>query len=68
MEKKYVVVAYYDKKFGRPMFFQSRDKMGTTYISDITKAFRFRTRFMANREADRTVYGYVSDYNKFQGK
>ena len=52
MEKKYVVISYYDKKFdNRPMYFQSKDKMGTTYISDINKAYRFRTRFMADRIA-----------------
>lgn len=60
MEKKYVVIAYYDKKFdNRPMYFQSKDKMGTTYISDITKAFRFRIRFMANRVAKQTLLGRV---------
>ena len=60
MKKKYVVISYYDKKFdNRPMYFQSKDKMGTTYISDITKAFRFRTRFMANRVAEQTLFGRV---------
>lgn len=68
MEKRYVVIAYTDHRDGKPMYFQSRDKMGTTYISDITKAFRFRTRFMANREANKTRYGYVANYNEFQGK
>jgi hypothetical protein len=60
MEKKYVVISYYDKKFdNRPMYFQSKDKMGTTYISDIDKAFRFRTRFMANKVAEQTLFGRV---------
>ena len=60
MKKKYVVIAYYDKKFdNRPMYFQSKDKMGTTYISDITKAFKFRTRFMANKVAEQTLFGRV---------
>lgn len=59
MEKKYVVISYYDKKDNRPMYFQSMDKMGTTYISDITKAFRFRTRFMADRIAKQTTLGRV---------
>lgn len=60
MKKKYVVISYYDKKFdNRPMYFQSKDKMGTTYISDITKAFKFRTRFMANRIANQTLLGRV---------
>jgi hypothetical protein len=60
MKKKYIVISYYDKKYNnRPMYFQSKDKMGTTYISDITKAFRFRTRFMANRIANQTLLGRV---------
>ena len=59
MEKKYVVISYYDKKDGRPMYFQSKDKMGTTYISDIDKAYRFRTRFMADRIAEQTLLGRV---------
>lgn len=60
MEKKYVVISYYDKKFNnRPMYFQSKDKMGTTYISDINKAYRFRTRFMADRIASQTLLGRV---------
>jgi hypothetical protein len=60
MKKKYIVISYYDKKYNnRPMYFQSKDKMGTTYISDITKAFRFRTRFMANRIANQTLLGMV---------
>lgn len=60
MEKKYVVISYYDKKFNnRPMYFQSKDKMGTTYISDIDKAYRFRTRFMADRIANQTLLGRV---------
>jgi hypothetical protein len=60
MEKKYVVIAYYDKKFdNRPMYFQSKDKMGTTYISDINEAYRFRTRFMADRIAEQTLFGRV---------
>jgi hypothetical protein len=60
MEKKYVVISYYDKKFdNRPMYFQSKDKMGTTYISDINEAYRFRTRFMANKVAEQTVFGRV---------
>lgn len=60
MKKKYVVISYYDKKFdNRPMYFQSKDKMGTTYISDIEKAFRFRTRFMANKVAEQTLFGEV---------
>jgi hypothetical protein len=59
MEKKYVVISYYDKKFNRPMYFQSKDKMGTTYISDINKAYRFRTRFMADRIAEQTLLGRV---------
>lgn len=60
MKKKYIVISYYDKRFdNRPMYFQSKDKRGTTYISDITKAFRFRTRFMANRIANQTLLGRV---------
>lgn len=60
MKKKYVVISFYDKRFdNRPMYFQSKDKMGITYISDITKAFRFRTRFMANRVAKQTLFGKV---------
>lgn len=60
MEKKYVVISYYDKKFNnRPMYFQSKDKRGTTYISDIDKAYRFRTRFMADRIASQTLLGRV---------
>lgn len=60
MKKKYIVISFYDKKFdNRPMYFQSKDKRGTTYISDITKAFRFRTRFMANRIANQTRLGRV---------
>lgn len=60
MKKKYIVISFYDKKFdNRPMYFQSKDKRGTTYISDITKAFRFRTRFMANRVANQTLLGRV---------
>lgn len=60
MKKKYIVISYYDKKFdNRPMYFQSKDKRGTTYISDITKAFKFRTRFMANRIANQTLLGRV---------
>lgn len=60
MKKKYIVISFYDKKFdNRPMYFQSKDKRGTTYISDITKAFRFRTRFMANRIANQTLLGRV---------
>lgn len=60
MKKKYIVISYYDKKYNnRPMYFQSKDKRGTTCISDITKAFRFRTRFMANRIANQTLLGRV---------
>lgn len=60
MKKKYIVISFYDKKFdNRPMYFQSKDKRGTTYISDIEKAFRFRTRFMANRIANQTILGRV---------
>lgn len=60
MKKKYIVISFYDKKFdNRPMYFQSKDKRGTTYISDITKAFRFKTRFMANRVANQTRLGRV---------
>ena len=60
MKKKYIVISFYDKKFdNRPMYFQSKDKRGNTYISDITKAFRFRTRFMANRIANQTRLGRV---------
>lgn len=60
MKKKYIVISFYDKKYNnRPMYFQSKDKMGTTYISDITKAFKFRTRFMANRIANQTLLGRV---------
>lgn len=59
MKKKYVVISFLDKVNNRPMYFQSKDKMGTTYISDIEKAFRFRTRFMANRIAEQTLFGRV---------
>lgn len=59
MKKKYVVISFLDKANNRPMYFQSKDKMGTTYISDIEKAFRFRTRFMANRIAEQTLFGRV---------
>lgn len=60
MKKKYIVISYYDKRFdNRPMYFQSKDRRGTTYISDITKAFKFRTRFMANRIANQTLLGRV---------
>ena len=65
MKKRYVVIAYIDHRNDRPMYFQSRDRMGTTYISDITKAFRFRTRFMASREANKTRYGYVAEYKRY---
>lgn len=60
MKKKYIVISFYDKNCNnRPMYFQSKDKRGTTYISDIEKAFRFRTRFMANRIANQTRLGRV---------
>lgn len=60
MKKRYIVISYYDKRFdNRPMYFQSKDRRGTTYISDITKAFKFRTRFMANRIANQTLLGRV---------
>jgi len=58
MKKRYIVLSFYDK-YHRPMYYQSKDKMGTTYISDITYAFRFRTRFMANRVAKQTRFGKV---------